>query len=577
MKNFTLFVAAAALATSAFAQMPQQREAISLKNHSAQQLMHKQADKKHAPQQASKNLVSHFTKPAKAASFDIITEAQGETKLYSRTGFAWANTLFGVSLTDQTGMAAELVYAEDGKTVYLKDPISNLSAGTYAVGTLNEDGTQLTVDLEQMLVYFEEDGYGMKLAMLDLIVDEEGNAYYYKDETATQAVFNIVDGAYELQDTDNEFGYESVVLPSRIFGAVYEDIDPDYDEQWAGYGDLHTILSEATVEPVVAPEGLELNDLLLSYAADTEGARDARIVKGGIVDDVLYIKGVNDEDPEMFMKGIIEGDKIRIPDHQYVGLAMNMFTYTINSKAEMMYDEYYEEWYVGFEPTGEDLILNYDAETQTITYANEEEAFVVNYGDQEIYYMYAFLMPQLEAYVEMPGVPQDPEIWAFQDAVAESGEGVMQSTIPLFTVDGYYMNPEKVAYRIYIKIGDEVELYPLFTDEYMLLEEDMYEIPYNFSDGWDIERGASYVYFYQTGFDLMGLQSINRNGGESWQSNISWCDGTFEEANGVDGIKEVNAAAHRVEVYDVMGRKANGQKGILIIRKGAEITKAFMK
>ena len=89
---------------------------------------------------------------------------------------------------------------------------------------------------------------------------------------------------------------------------------------------------------------------------------------------------------------------------------------------------------------------------------------------------------------------------------------------------------------------DEVELYPVFTDEYMLIEEDMYEIPYNFSDGYDIERGAAYFWFYQTGFDLMGLQSINRNGGESWQSNISWCDGTFESrAVGDRGMSEGRA------------------------------------
>ena len=94
----------------------------------------------------------------------------------------------------------------------------------------------------------------------------------------------------------------------------------------------------------------------------------------------------------------------------------------------------------------------------------------------------------------------------------------------------------------------------------------MTEIPYNFTDNYDIYRGGSTIYFNQAdraNWDEIGVVSIYTGGGETHKSDIFWFD--INEYLGIkDGIVTVNS--NNDAIYNLQGVRVNSatQKGIYI-------------
>ena len=75
------------------------------------------------------------------ARVDVITEQpEGELKTYQRSGGAMLSFWGYLFTTYQDGGAMQMVFADDGKTVYLKDPISQADAGTWVKAELSDEG-----------------------------------------------------------------------------------------------------------------------------------------------------------------------------------------------------------------------------------------------------------------------------------------------------------------------------------------------------------------------------------------------------------------------------------------------------
>ena len=90
-------------------------------------------------------------------SYVIDEQPEGEVKTYTRTSdcihFAYSNskddpTSYSTeALTDQ----GQIVFGDDGKTVYMKDPLLSMKYNTWVMGTLSEDGTEIMVNSPQYL------------------------------------------------------------------------------------------------------------------------------------------------------------------------------------------------------------------------------------------------------------------------------------------------------------------------------------------------------------------------------------------------------------------------------------------
>ena len=83
----------------------------------------------------------------------IDEQPEGELKTYNRTSVCFnyspgAKASYNIETKTSEG---KIVFCNDGRTVYIKDPIQSLSYGTWVKGSLNHDGTAITVPLPQDL------------------------------------------------------------------------------------------------------------------------------------------------------------------------------------------------------------------------------------------------------------------------------------------------------------------------------------------------------------------------------------------------------------------------------------------
>ena len=124
---------------------------------------------------------------------------------------------------------------------------------------------------------------------------------------------------------------------------------------------------------------------------------------------------------------------------------------------------------------------------------------------------------------DVAATPADPEITGIKTV----GTSYPKVTffIPTEDVDGNPIMQSKLAYQLYVEKNGEVTPLVLEAAIYDELDEDMSEIPYGFSDGWDIYTGTVYLNQGEeeiATWDKIGIQSIYYGGGEINKSNIVW-------------------------------------------------------
>lgn len=501
---------------------------------------------------------------------EIITFADGQSTLYSRQGYSWQYTMYGVDMVNQDGAVMNIVKDKDGKTVYLQDIICGTNEKTYVRGELSEDGSKITVAMGQFVHYNTKDQWGHKLAMLNFDEDSET---YIADDTQF-AVYSIKDGVLTLEDTDEDYKGEEGVFPKRILGLIYQDVNPVYDGKWASFGDVHTVLTPASAGDVELPDDVDVEQFALTFdkTSYTIGTvRQGQTVDVGISGSDIYIQGLSKDLPEAWVKGTIDGDKVIIPNNQKLGVQWQYLIYLLNGKQEQAYDEEYDEYYTIYKLVDEDIVLNYDAATKTLGAQNAEQTLIINAGNTEVYYLSLLVNPELYPHVDRAVKPATPRVVNLFDYTTSLGYTITDNYIPTFDVDGKFINPEYMTYKVYVTVitdkGEYDELFTFTQDEYWLIPEDMTEIPYNFSDGRDIYSGASSIFFYRTDISNYGIQSFCHYGGETVASEIGWY---IEDEP--DGIKQIDATSSREpQLYDMMGRKVSADYKGLVIRNGKKV------
>lgn len=142
---------------------------------------------------------SHKTSIKAPSRVDLITEQpEGTLVAYTRGGEFLTSSFYGYDTDYQMGRV-KVVYAPDGKTVYIQDPLCYAEGmGTWVVGELSDDGLYISVPLGQYVSYNEEYDYGLMLAWgtTDVVEfeDEDGVFYwldFYPDDRMEEALYAI--------------------------------------------------------------------------------------------------------------------------------------------------------------------------------------------------------------------------------------------------------------------------------------------------------------------------------------------------------------------------------------------------
>ncbi len=464
------------------------------------------------------------------ARVDMITEQpEGELKIYQRSGGAIYNMWGYIFSTYQDGGAMQMVFADDGKTVYLKDPISQAVANTWVRAELSDDGKTLTMPLNQFITYFDEVEYGLMTAWVDVTVDEDGYIAATPNLDIHEVTFTIGDdGTISLNGSRGDVE----AFEGSGIGLIYDD-----DLTWAGYVDWESVYTPFDATPVELPEGIVMEDFSMSYV-DSYGNANGKMVKVGIMDNDVYVQGFSSLVPEGVMKGSLNGDKVIFESDQYLGVGSSLFLNMMGLDAEYTILD--------------NLEFDYEADTRTMT-ASNILAVVAGMNIQEEYDQ-----PVIAPYVDHAATPANPEVIDFVDEGELGGYNYGSFNVPTVDTEGNFINPNDLYYRIYI---DDDELFTFGPDEYPYVEEFMTDVPYYFTEGYDFGVGGATVYFYETGFQRVGIQSVFRGGGEEHVSDIVYMeltDGSAPEGSADyyagycdDNFKAAGFSAGRAQGYDV--------------------------
>ncbi len=158
-------------------------------------------------------------------------QPEGEMKIYTRSGVAFfENDAYKAEKGTQDGELMTMIYAPDGTTVYMKDPISKYKQDTWVKGTI--EGNTITVALGQNLKYqgVLNDTY-MKIGMFNLYdYTAYGVGYVAElDQTVTEVTYTIEGNKIRLNDTDE----------TRMLGVYWAD-----DRSWDHYGDIESVYTQ---------------------------------------------------------------------------------------------------------------------------------------------------------------------------------------------------------------------------------------------------------------------------------------------------------------------------------------------
>ena len=194
---------------------------------------------------------------------EIITEQPaGELHSYIRSGANIYQGWDGPAMVNQSGMA-DVVFDEDGETVYLRDVVYEVASNVWVKGTINADRTKITVPMGQYLYWDENGEFGMVLQWMSTNVetttDEEGNEQKVMTVTVHQGVPEAtytIDG--ETISLDNCSGDPNAQFPSNFIatglGVVYNN-----DLTFCAM-DFNTVYNEFHLVPAVPADPVLYED-----------------------------------------------------------------------------------------------------------------------------------------------------------------------------------------------------------------------------------------------------------------------------------------------------------------------------
>ncbi len=297
-----------------------------------------------------------------------------------------------------------------------------------------------------------------------------------------------------------------------------------------------TVKAEGDI--VTPPEGAE--EMLYKFEGhDTYSNKDKSFEVFVVLDDNdVYIKGFSEYYPEAWVKGTISNGVATFPA-AYMG-ALDLWGDTY----ELDFD-------------GAEFSVNDDASVLT-----SPDGYTTSvWGD----ILDEFNNVTLTRVVPEIATPATPTITEFTED--DYGYYVMM-TIPTTDVDGNDIYAALLSYQMLVDKKGEQSVYVFSPDDYLFLEEEMTEIPYYFTDYYDIDVAGKQVYLY--GDDILdwnaiGVKSIytvEGNSRETRESEIFWYQLT------PTAIGEVNTNnVVETNYYDLQGRKVDANATGLLIKQ----------
>ena len=249
----------------------------------------------------------------------------------------------------------------------------------------------------------------------------------------------------------------------------------------------------------------------------------------------VYIQGLSEYLTSGWVKGTLDGEGVLDVPAAYMG---------------------------DFEFWGDDYDLDFDG--AEFIYDDVANTFSADEGyttSVEGMLLDEFINVVLTGVTATPATPATPSITEF----TEDDYGYyVKMNIPATDVDGNDLFTSFLFYQLYYQKADRaVYEYEVTTDNYEFAEENMKQIPYNYTDYYDIDVAGAQVYLYGDDIEdwtAVGVKSIYTVNDVTNESPISWYPLVVTGINGIQA-----EACGDTHYYDLQGRQVDANAtGILI-------------
>ena len=274
--------------------------------------------------------------PAKKVEADengIIYETpEGTLKQYLHT----SSYILGGYLYD-FAQFSDVVFDNDGTTVWIKDIVGSFEFGSWVKGTLNETGDEITVALGQPIGTINlGSSVVVNLSIVYPTIIRSGEiTLSITDDAITPVGFDT----YSDGVLGGSFSFNSGNYTTRNLGSSFP---------WGDYAIAYTVFNEP--ELVTLPDGLEAKEYPYSASRNASDNIESTVKVAWSGNDV-YIQGLLEALPEAWVKGTLDGVTISF-DIQYVGK-----------------DETAPYFFAGYSEDGPTVATaDYDADLETIAF-----------------------------------------------------------------------------------------------------------------------------------------------------------------------------------------------------------------
>ncbi len=422
-----------------------------------------------------------------------------------------------------------------GDEIYIKFP-NPLFGSSWIKGTQDSDGNYVFANGQYLGNYYGENVYFCGTNDAQTLSDV---TFYYNETTETLTCYSYI----LMNGNTSSLSAWCYFYPVTI---TKDEVVPE--------------------TPVEAPEGLVTQDYQFKASSllyDNEGNYTGSepvsyLVKVGFSGNNVYIQGLCEDLPEAWVKGTLNDDEVTFENGQFLDKApMNVY----------MCGRFMNEM--------SDLVFIYDQATGS--FDSRSYYLVINSSKTEFSPYYVFAGVTLTKFVETAATPAAPSVTRYQPYNNAEGYGYIGLNIPTISTDGTVLNTEKLSYKIYL--NNEQTPYVFKKPAYEKIEGNMEDIPYNYSDNYDINsKGEPGFFFFSdiAAATRIGVQSIYKGAGKVKTSDITWYT---PDSN---GITELDAQEDEVTYYNLRGQQVDeSAKGILIqkVRKadGSIKTRKVMK
>lgn len=316
-------------------------------------------------------------------------------------------------------------------------------------------------------------------------------------------------------------------------------VDNDLNVYYLKYVEDPTAGPDYSTMTVEVPAGLETETYKFVGMDTYENEETSFEVQVGFVGSEVYIQGLSIFIPDAWVKGTLEGNVLTIP-------GWNLGEYA--------------SLFGSFELIFSGATMNYDKANDKFTCSEYQSL------DEDGNAWDEFADVVITKIIEVAATPAKPAILNF--VFADTNYPKVEFEIPTVGTKGEDLLSSKLSYIFFTDKAGVIAPLELTTELYTEISANMTEIPYNFTDNYDIIPGTLYLNQDETevrSWDKLGLQSIYRGGNAENKSEIFWFDVKAYWA----GVDSPTQAVSNVEANAVVTKKLiNGQ--LVIEKNGAK-------